>query len=215
MKVARYHRVSTDEQNPQRQLDSTAEYVDRTFENAEEVTYVDRSTGTDTNRDQYKSMMEQVISGHVDAVVVHEVSRISRSIRDLDRTVERMEMNGTDLHIISEGLVMRTDNEDPYQRAMFQLLGVFAELEASMIQKRVREGIASRMENEDYHHGPAPLGFEKDDGRLREASDYDHVVAVLDMVMKDELSKRKAARELESSRRTIGRALENKELYGL
>jgi predicted DNA-binding protein (UPF0251 family) len=41
------------------------------------------------------------------------------------------------------------------------------------------------------------------------------VVAVLDMVQKDELSKRKAAERLECSRSTIGRALERAELYGV
>lgn len=94
-------------------------------------------------------------------------------------------------------------------------MGVFAELEADMIQQRTREGLAARMDSDDYHHGRAPLGFEKDDGQLIEGSEYDRVAAVLDMVQKDELSKRKPARELDTSRPTIDRALDRGELYGL
>jgi DNA invertase Pin-like site-specific DNA recombinase len=78
-----------------------------------------------------------------------------------------------------------------------------------------REGIAARQQEDGYHHGPAPLGFEKDEGRLIEAEDYHDVVAALDMVQKDELSKRKAAQRLDCSRSTIGRALERTELYGI
>ncbi|GGN24958.1 hypothetical protein GCM10009021_28530 [Halarchaeum nitratireducens] len=94
-------------------------------------------------------------------------------------------------------------------------MGVFAELEANMTRQRTREGITARQQNEAYHHGPAPLGFEKDDGELIEDGDYHDVVATLEIVQKDELSKRKAAKRLECSRSTIGRALERSELYGL
>ena len=52
-------------------------------------------------------------------------------------------------------------------------------------------------------------------GQLVEAPNQDQVVSVLEMIRKDELSKRKAARELGTSRPTIDRALERKELYGV
>lgn len=54
------------------------------------------------------------------------------------------------------------------------------------------------------------------DGRLIEGENYDRVVTVLEMVAKDEMSKRKAARELDTTRSTIGSALEERPgLYGL
>lgn len=215
--VACYVRVSTQDQNLDRQIDATTEYAQREFDaDLDDLEiYRDKSTGTDTARDGYKQLMADVEAGTVDAVVVNSISRISRSIRDLDRTVERIvEDADAELHIISEGLRM-TGDDDPYQRALLQLLGVFAELEAEMTRQRVREGIAARERDEDYHHGPAPLGFEKDDGHLVETDNYDRVVTVLELVQRDELSKRKAARDLDTSRRTINRALDRSELYGL
>lgn len=69
------------------------------------------------------------------------------------------------------------------------------------------EGIAARQREDEYHHGRPPLGFEKEDGKLIEGENYDQVCGVMDMVAKEELSKSKAARELDSSRTTISIAL--------
>lgn len=217
MEAATYVRVSTDDQLLERQLSATLEYAEQLGATPDEIeTYRDKSTGTDVDRSGYRELMVEVEAGEYDAVVVHSVSRISRSIRDLDQIVERIvEENGTALHFISEGFAIRPDDDDPFQRAMLRLLGVFAELEADLAQKRTKEGIRTRMENEEYHHGPAPLGFEKNDGHLIESADYDRVRSTLELVEEGDLSKRKAARELDTSRRTINRALDRAVLYAL
>jgi len=215
MDVACYVRVSTPDQNLDRQLEATHEYSQQHFGEVPIETYRDKSTGTDTDRSGLRQLLKDVEQGEYDAVVVNSISRISRSIRDLDETVDKIvEQSGTELHIISEGMQM-TGEDDPYQKAMLQLLGVFAELEAEMTRQRVKEGIRTRQQNDDYHHGPAPLGFEKDDGYLIEAGNYDRVRSVLELVIDDELSKRKAARELDTSRKTINRSLDRLKLYSL
>lgn len=215
--IACYCRVSTDDQNLDRQLESTREYAEREFDAglADLEIHTDKSTGTDTERSDYKEMMAAAEAGDVDAVVVHTVSRICRSISDLERTASRLEEADVELHIITEGLTLQPGETDPYQNALFQLLGVFAELEANIAQRRTKEGIASRQQDGDYHHGPAPLGFEKDSGRIVEADDYHDVVAVLDMVQKGEKSKRSASQRLDTSRKSIDRALDRGDLYGL
>ena len=213
--VATYSRVSTEDQSLDRQLEATAKYAQSRLdaELADLRSYTDKSTGTNTERSGYQEMIDHL--DEIDAVVVNSVSRISRSIRDLDRTVDQFEKEDTDLHIINEGFVIKPNDSDPYQRAMLQLLGVFAELEASMIQQRTREGIAARQADDDYHHGRPPFGFEKDNGQLIEADNFDHVVTVLEMVDKGNMSKRQAAKELNTSRPTIGAALGRPQLYGL
>jgi DNA invertase Pin-like site-specific DNA recombinase len=215
--VACYVRVSTADQSLERQLEATNEYAqDLGAEPAAIQTYRDKSTGTNTDRSDYHELLADVDDGRFDAVVVNSISRVARSIRDFEDTVEHIvEDNDTALHIISEGFELVPGDEDPYQRAMLQILGVFAELEAKMAQNRTREGIRTRMENEEYHHGPAPLGFNKNDGHLIEAANFDRVVAVLEDVRRDEMSRRKAARELDTSRATINRALDRAEMYGL
>jgi DNA invertase Pin-like site-specific DNA recombinase len=218
MTVAAYVRVSTTDQNLDRQLEGVAEYAARELGVApDELEYFrDKSTGTDVDRSGYQHLVDAVDAGAVDTVVVLEVSRVARSIADLERTVERFRDAGVELHIVEERLVVRPDEEDPYQRALFQMLGVFAELEAKIKRQNIRQGIAARQANDEYRHGPAPLGFTKDDGRLTEAGDYHRVVEVLEQVARGEMSKRQAAQELGCSRRTVQRAVEERaELYGL
>ncbi|WP_132060264.1 recombinase family protein [Halorussus amylolyticus] len=215
--IACYCRVSTDDQSLDRQLTATADYAEREFgaDLGDLEIYRDKSTGTNTDRSGYQEMVADADAGDLEAVVVHSVSRICRSISDLERTAARLDAADVELHIVSEGLTLRPGDDDPFQRALFQLLGVFAELEANMAQQRTKEGIAARQQNDEYHHGPAPLGFSKDDGRLIEGDDYHDVVSVLEMIQKDDLSKRKGARRLGTSRATINRALDRGDLYGL
>lgn len=212
-----YSRVSTQDQSLDRQLTATYEYAqDRLDAELGEIEdYRDKATGTNTSREDYRRLMADVEAGEIDAVVVKSISRIARSIRDLDRTVERIREAGAELHIISEGMVFKPEDNDPYQNALFRLLGVFAQLEAEMAQQRTREGIAARQQDGEYHHGRPPLGFDKEDGYLIPGENHDQVVTTLDMVQKDELSKRAAARELGCGRPTVDRALERAELYGL
>jgi DNA invertase Pin-like site-specific DNA recombinase len=219
MNTVCYVRVSTASQNLDRQLNATTEYAqDRLGAALDDIeVYRDKATGTDTApRDAYRRLMDDVESGEVDAVVAHEVSRIARSIGDLEQMSERLREAGVELHIVSEGLTLRPGEEDPYQTALFQLLGVFVELEAKIKRQNIREGIAARQESDEYRHGPAPIGFEKRDGQLVEADDYHRVCEVLDQVSRDEMSKREAAGELDCGRKTVRRAItDNPELYGL
>ena len=216
--VAGYARVSTTEQTLDRQLTGIFQYAEREFNinrNAVDI-YRDKSTGTDVERSGYQTLVSDVEAGAVDRVIVYEVSRVARSIRDLSRTADQIRDANAELHVVSEGLTLRPGDDDPYQDALFQLLGVFAELEAKIKRKNVAEGIAARQESDEYHHGPAPLGFEKDAGRLLEGPEYHRVVSVLEDVARGEKSKRQAAKKLDTSRRTIQRAIEDRaDLYGL
>jgi DNA invertase Pin-like site-specific DNA recombinase len=209
--------VSTEDQNLDRQRSSTTEYatddLGADFQDVE--VFRDKSTGTDTERSGYRSLMDDVSCGAIDAVVVHEISRMARSLQDLERTVSRITDAGAEVHFARDGLSFGDGKEQPMHRLQMQMLGAFAEWQAKVKQMNTREGIAARQNEDGYHHGPAPLGFRKDDGHLVEAENYHDVCAVLDMVAKDELSKRKAARRLECARSTIGRALDRPGLYGL
>lgn len=214
--VARYHRVSTEHQVLDRQTTATEDYVDEHFPNAEVRTFADADTGTDTDREDYQRVMSAAENGEVDVVVVKDMSRIARSVRDLMRTVDRLRDAGVELHFIDDPIDVRPKSDDPTNNLIMTILAAVAEFEAKITRQRIREGIAARQESEDYQHGPAPIGFEKDDGILVEANDYHRVCAVLEMVQAGGLSQRKGAQRLECGRKTVRRAIrENPELYGL
>lgn len=215
--IACYTRVSTADQNLDRQLQSTNGYALDTFDAdlSEIETYRDKSTGTNTERDGYRSMMQAVENGEHEVVVVHEISRMARSLQDLERTVERVTDAGAEVHFVRDNLTFGEEEDNPMNRLQMQMLGAFAEWEARTKRMNTKEGIAARQQDPDYHHGPAPLGFVKDDGHLVEGENYHTVVAVLDEIKKGDLSKRQAAKELDTSRRTIDRCLERSGIYGI
>ncbi|TKX42464.1 resolvase [Halorubrum sp. SD690R] len=215
MSTACYVRVSTEEQNLERQLQSVQSYAEEKLDTelSDLQIFRDKSTGTDTSRSGYRDMMETLEGGDVEHVVVHEISRLARSLQDLERTVSRITDNDVAIHFVRDSLSFGDGKEQPMNRLQMQMLGAFAEWQARVKQMNTKEGIAARQKVDDYHHGRPPLGFEKDDGQLIEGENYDQVCAVLDMVQKEELSKRKAAHELNTSRSTISRCLEREKLY--
>jgi len=215
MSTACYVRVSTEEQNLERQLESVQQYAEDDLNTplSDLKIYRDKSTGTDTARSGYREMMDVVQDDDADHVVVHEISRLARSLQDLERTVSRITDNEAAVHFVRDGLSFGDGKERPMHRLQMQMLGAFAEWQAGVKQMNTKEGIAARQQEDDYHHGRPPLGFEKDDGRLIEGENYDQVCAILDMVQKEELSKRKAAEEIGTSRSTISRSLDRGKLY--
>jgi DNA invertase Pin-like site-specific DNA recombinase len=66
------------------------------------------------------------------------VDRLGRSLQDLISFLSEIHANGVDLFLHQQGLNTTT----PAGKALFQMMGVFAEFERSMIQERVRAGLA-------------------------------------------------------------------------
>lgn len=57
--------------------------------------------------------------------------------------------------------VIQPEGDNPYQASLFRFLGVFAQLKAEMAQQGTKEGIASRRQEDGYHHGHPPIGYVK------------------------------------------------------
>jgi DNA invertase Pin-like site-specific DNA recombinase len=100
--VVRYHRVSTENQNLARQASATEDYVAETFPDADVKNLADADTGIDTHPDGYERLVDAIEDGKVDAVVVKDMSRIARSVRDLMRYVDRLREAGVELHSIED-----------------------------------------------------------------------------------------------------------------
>lgn len=159
-KTALYCRVSTADQSLTRQRKRTCEYATNRLgvEPTAIYVYSDKQTGTDTDRDGYRDLMEAVEAGDVERVVASEVSRISRSVRDFAATVERIvDENEVGLHILDMGIALDPDERVPYTRAFFTVAATFAKLEAEIKRDNTREGIAASREQGKWHGRP-PFG---------------------------------------------------------
>src|SRR5512144_482455 len=81
-------------------------------------------------------------------VMAWSVDRLGRSLLDLIGFLYELRAVGCDLYLHQQGV----DTATPAGRALFQMLGVFAEFERSIIQERVKAGIA-RAESQGKHCG--------------------------------------------------------------
>ena len=124
-----YVRVSTFDQNPERQLDSMP--VDRTF--------TDKASGKDAKRPQLEDMMSFARTG--DTVVVHSMDRLARNLDDLRRIVQALTRRGVRVEFVKEHLVF-TGEDSPMANLMLSVMGAFAEFERALLRERQREGIA-------------------------------------------------------------------------
>lgn len=113
-----YCRVSTTDQNLERQLSSTTDYAsdDLEGEPAEIDVYRDKSSGTNTQRDGYRDLMDDVEADIIDTVVVHEISRLVRLLQDLERTISMITDHGAEVHFVRDWLSFGTGDDDPKSR---------------------------------------------------------------------------------------------------
>lgn len=142
-----YVRCSTMEQNEARQLKMAEE------QNAEKV-FVDKASGTDTNRAAFKEMMAFVRAG--DTVVVESISRIARNTRDLLSIVSELTEKGVEFVSLKENI----DTTTPQGRFMLTVFGALAELERENILERQREGIEIA-KSEGKYKGRKPIDYDE------------------------------------------------------
>lgn len=153
-----YQRVSTVEQNTDRQLDGVE--VDKTFS--------DKASGKDTQRPQLVACLEYVREG--DTLVVHSMDRLARNLEDLRRLVRELTRQGVKVEFVKENLIFAGD-DSPMNTLLLSMLGAVAEFERSMILERQREGIALAKAAGKYRGRKAALtDGQADDLRARLAA---------------------------------------------
>lgn len=147
MHIAAYVRVSTDDQNEQRQMRA----IRGKYENGEANTsneidwYCDLGeSGASTSRREYQRLRENV--GEYNVVVAHELDRLGRSFADLAGFVEDLREKGVDIDLVNQPI--GTVGEDDWMaEMMLNMMMVFADAERKMIRSRVQEGIDAAIAN--------------------------------------------------------------------
>ena len=105
--------------------------------------YMEYESGTKINRPELNKLLSVVKEG--DTIVTTEVTRITRSTKQLCDILELVEQNKIKLVIKGSITVDCTAGEiDPMTKAFLQIAGVFAELERNMIVSRIKSGLASK-----------------------------------------------------------------------
>lgn len=139
-RVAIYSRVSTDGQTTENQ---TRELMEVARRNGWEVVaqFSDQGVSGAKGRDkrpQFDLLIKGAVRKEWDVVMAWSVDRLGRSLQDLVGFLGEIHAKGVDLYLHQQGV----DTTTPAGKALFQMLGVFAEFERSMIQERVKAGLA-------------------------------------------------------------------------
>lgn len=133
-----YARCSTDEtkQNIDRQIKELKE-----LGATKETIYLEYESGTKLDRVELKRLLEKVQSG--DTIVATEVSRITRSTKQLCDILELVKDKGLKLVLGSFVVDCTNGVMNPMTEGMLKMMGVFSEMERNMISQRVKSGMAN------------------------------------------------------------------------
>src|ERR1700720_3428639 len=143
-RVAIYLRVSTSKQDTDNQLRELSAVADRSGWEIWKV-YEDAGISGAKGRDKrpgLDAMMKAVNAKEFEMVAAWSVDRLGRSLTDLLAILQALRDKGVDLFLHQQGL----DTSTTAGRAMFQMLGVFAEFERGIIRERVNAGLARARE---------------------------------------------------------------------
>src|SRR6516164_414301 len=124
-----YTRVSTDDQNPALQLAALKQA------GCEKVFRDDGLSGAIRNRPALIRCLKKLQRG--DTLVVWKLDRLGRSLRDLITMLDDLKHRGVKFRSLTEHI----DTDTPTGRAMWQMIGLLAELERSHISERTRAGV--------------------------------------------------------------------------
>lgn len=128
-KIIGYVRVSSYDQNPERQLEGVA--LDKIF--------TDKASGKDLKRPAFQELLDYVREG--DTVMVHSLDRLARNLDHLRHVISVLTQKGVRIEFLKEKLVF-TGEDSPLSHLLLSVMGAFAEFERSLIRERQLEGIA-------------------------------------------------------------------------
>lgn len=145
--VIGYIRVSTSDQNEARQVEALKK------ENCEKF-YIDKCSGKNLQRPEFKKMMDFIREG--DTLIISEYSRLARSTSDLLSIVNTLNSKGVQLISLKEKL----DTTTAQGKLMLTMFAALSEFERELILERQREGIAIAKEQGKYK-GRQPIPYDE------------------------------------------------------
>ncbi|MEO6110679.1 MAG: recombinase family protein [Nitrospiraceae bacterium] len=138
-RAAIYARVSTDGQTTDNQLRELRLVAERNgWQIVQE--FLDQGISGAKGREQrpaFDALWKGAIRREFDVIMVWAVDRLGRSLSHLVNFLSEIHAKKVDLFIYQQGI----DTTTPAGKALFGVMGVFAEFERSMIQERVKAGI--------------------------------------------------------------------------
>ncbi len=136
MKVAIYCRVSTEDQDADKQEDICRESCKRQGHDVYKV-YKDVISGTTTSRPNFNKLLDDMRHLKFDMIMVTKLDRLGRSLQHLLSMFD--EFNSKGIHFVAA--TQNIDTSTSGGRLQMQIMGAFAEYERNIISERTKEGL--------------------------------------------------------------------------
>ena len=129
MKTLGYIRVSSQEQSPDRQIDSLSDLCDHT--------YIERISAVSTKRPVFERVLDELEAG--DVLMILDLDRAFRSVVDALQILDQLHARDIGLRIVN----MNLDTTTPGGVLIYTILSAFAAFERQMLSQRTKEGLAA------------------------------------------------------------------------
>lgn len=136
MKVAIYCRVSTEEQDADKQEEICKTSCERMGYEVYEI-YKDVISGTKSSRPSFNRLLEDMRQFKFDAIMVTKLDRLGRSLQHLLSLFDEFSNKG--IHFIA--ITQNIDTSSAAGKLQMQIMGAFAEFERNIISERTKEGL--------------------------------------------------------------------------
>ena len=141
------------------QIELCKNYCNAYVNNGNELNYIvyedEGFSGKNTNRPQFKHMIDDIKQKKIDTLICYRLDRISRNVADFSSTLELLQKYNVNFISIKE----RFDTSTPLGRAMIYIASVFAQLERETIAERVRDNMIQLAKSGRWLGGNIPYGF--------------------------------------------------------
>jgi DNA invertase Pin-like site-specific DNA recombinase len=185
-----YARVSSTDQNLARQLKALQE-------SGCELIYEEKISGANMERPELQRMLQELQEG--DVIVIMDLTRFSRSTRDLFNLLDQVHAKGASLKSIKDGW-LDTSSQNPMSKFLLTVMAALAELERDQIKERQKEGIAIAKQNGVYK------------GRLKKYSDkHPGMQHALELALQRDKTVKEICEITKVSRSALYRELKNLE----
>jgi len=136
MKVAIYVRVSTEQQDYDKQLDLCKKHCEIKGYEVYKV-YSDIISGKEILRPQFNQMLNDMRLYRFSAIVVTKLDRIGRSLQHLLSLFDELNNKGVQFIAVTQNIDTTTSSG----KLQMQIMGAFAEFERNLISERTKEGL--------------------------------------------------------------------------
>ncbi|MDE8127537.1 recombinase family protein [Erysipelothrix rhusiopathiae] len=169
-KIAIYCRVSTDDQaengyNLREQEKRIEQYISVYADDFTENTikYIDDGySAKDLNRREMKLLIEDINNGLISKIVIHNLDRLTRSMKDLIYLIELFEKKEVQLYSLKE----KIDTKTAIGRFFVSMIILIAQWEREAISERTVRGLDQSSYEGNYVHGSPPFGYDLIDKKL-------------------------------------------------